>query len=57
MSKVKLSPWEDLDPDTWAHLGQMAEFGVLSASMDGTTLLQAARHTTRVSALATTLSA
>jgi len=33
VSKVKLSPWEDLDPDTWAHLGQMAEFGVLSASL------------------------
>lgn len=27
------SPWEELDPDTWAHLGQMAEFGVLSASL------------------------
>ena len=27
------SPWEELNPDTWAHLGQMAEFGVLSASL------------------------
>ncbi len=26
-------PWGDLDRDTWAHLGQMAEFGVLSASL------------------------
>jgi len=29
----KSSDWEELSPDTWAHLGQMAEFGVLSASL------------------------
>jgi C4-dicarboxylate-specific signal transduction histidine kinase len=29
----KSTNWDELGPDTWAHLGQMAEFGVLSASL------------------------